>query len=247
MKKRQVLKKIINCFTLRMAAIAAAALSCFLAAPQAAGRVGAAASASAAGPQALSFGEGCAWFAFTVFSFLLATGYEMSSDRYIYAKRLLIFALLAEIPFDLLNYGYLVSSHGQNAIFALLVALSGMYICDSIKISADNSVISLLADGAVCAASYFICSAAHVEPGAFAVIVPYIFCVSRELSYPRLFQFAAFFALCSWAVPGAALYVAAAVLLCWLSTGERGPNALWLRYLFYASYPLTLLACWLIR
>ncbi len=235
MKRSRALKNLINSFSLRALAFAAAAVCVVMGGGQ------------PAHSAQLSFTGGCALFAFTIFSFLLSNGYLMSSDRYLYAKRLLIFALIAEIPFDLLHYGYPVSSHGQNAIFALLIALCGMYVCDSVKEAADNSVVSLLTDAAVIAVSILICRTANVEPSPFAVAIPYVFCISQELSYPRLFQFAGFFALCGIALPGAAPYIAAAVLLSWLSTGERGPNALWLRYVFYASYPLMLTAVYLLR
>ncbi|MBQ4506648.1 MAG: hypothetical protein II971_05295 [Firmicutes bacterium] len=191
--------------------------------------------------------DGVGRFSFTVFAWMLAEGYEKSGDRYVYARRLLLFALLAEVPYDLLNFGYYVSSRGQNSLFTLLAALCSFWIIDVLKEKADNSVLSIIIDLAVFAAAVTVAGITSMEGGMMGMICAFAFHISFSLSYPKLFQTAVILPCAAVFCPGEALFIAAAVLLCWGYNGSRGSNALALRYLFYAAYPLTLLICWLVK
>lgn len=68
--------------------------------------------------------------AFPVFAFLLAEGYKHTSDRKNYCVRLLFFALISEIPFDLAFYGKMFSFEGQNIFFTLAAGIIIMYAAD---------------------------------------------------------------------------------------------------------------------
>ena len=61
--------------------------------------------------------------AFPIFAFQAAEGYVHTSDFKKYAKRLLVFALISEIPFDLFYIGAPVFPFHQNVMFTLLLGL----------------------------------------------------------------------------------------------------------------------------
>lgn len=68
--------------------------------------------------------------AFPVFAFLLAEGYKHTSDKRKYFVRLIIFALISEVPFDLTFYGRIFSFERQNIFFTLAAGIIIMYAAD---------------------------------------------------------------------------------------------------------------------
>ena len=64
--------------------------------------------------------------AFPLYCFLLAQGYLHTRSVRAYARRLLLAALLSEIPFDLLIFGRLSCTVEQNVLFSLLLGLMAL-------------------------------------------------------------------------------------------------------------------------
>ena len=61
--------------------------------------------------------------AFPIFAFMISEGYVHTSDFKKYAKRLLIFGLISEIPFNLMSAGGFFFPFHQNVMFTLLLGL----------------------------------------------------------------------------------------------------------------------------
>ena len=84
--------------------------------------------------------------AFPIYCFLLTQGFLHTRSVRAYGRRLLIAALLSEIPFDLLIFGRLSSSMEQNVFFSLLlglIALSCVHTYKNTPLTAWFMVISL--------------------------------------------------------------------------------------------------------
>ena len=82
--------------------------------------------------------------AFPIYCFLLVEGYFHTSNIKKYAARLLIFAFISEIPFDLAFYGEIGFEH-QNIFFTLFIGLTAVYIIDNKKINVNNNALIVFA------------------------------------------------------------------------------------------------------
>ncbi|MGN0158838.1 MAG: TraX family protein [Brotaphodocola sp.] len=61
--------------------------------------------------------------AFPIYAFLLTEGFCHTGNLRKYMIRLLIFAVISEIPYDYLAFGNLMDVHGQNVFWTLLLGL----------------------------------------------------------------------------------------------------------------------------
>ena len=68
--------------------------------------------------------------AFPIFAFQLVVGYMHTRNKNKYALRLFLFALISEIPFDLMAYGTLVYWDHQNIMWTLLAGLICIHLSD---------------------------------------------------------------------------------------------------------------------
>lgn len=83
--------------------------------------------------------------AFPIYCFLIVEGYFHTKDIKKYAGKLLIFALISEIPFDYAFFGKINWSH-QNIFFTLFIGLVSIHLLEKHK-SQNNlkSIIIILA------------------------------------------------------------------------------------------------------
>ena len=78
--------------------------------------------------------------AFPIFAFMAVEGYFHTHSLKKYILRLLLFAVLSEIPFDLMYGGTWFYPFHQNVIWTLLIGLSGIHLMEA-------EAVDLFADG----------------------------------------------------------------------------------------------------
>ena len=195
--------------------------------------------------------------AFPIFAFQLCEGYRHTSDYRRYRRRLLVFALLSEIPFNLFYAGSVIFPFHQNVLFTLLLGLLAIRQADRLHREEGIkkrslrclALLLILAGGVVLFPDY----------GLMGVMTVLCFFVFRD---HRLFQLAAMAVLniftfkgqtipislfglaCDFPMQGFALL---ALPLIWLYNGEKGRGGKGLRLFWYIFYPLHMLALYFIQ
>lgn len=186
---------------------------------------------------------------FPLYCFLLSQGYAHTHNVRAYACRLLLFAVLSEIPFDLLIFGRLVSGEEQNALFALLLGLLTLFAADALQgrpFEQAAAVLALLVFAMLVRVSYgwlgpALCLCFHRASGkprrmlcgAGALLLLYT--LSLWLSGVSR----------AWAL--ASLFALLALLPIAHYNGRRGQRTPALTFLFYAFYPVHLLVLCALR
>jgi len=96
--------------------------------------------------------------AFPLFAFLLAEGAIHTNDRKKYGIRLLIFAIISQIPYALAFSGKMFSFEKLNVLFTLSLGLMAIIFLDKIKDKEKTqaTIYSIVVIAATCAASYFL-------------------------------------------------------------------------------------------
>lgn len=186
--------------------------------------------------------------ALPLYCFLLSEGYRHTRSLRRYGLRLVLLALLSEIPFDLVHFNTPFSPAGQNVVFTLCLSLLALCCFDALRVKRP----------ALCAVSVMlVCMAAMLlrsDYAAYGVLLTLCFYAFSD--HPRRLAagFAALLALYllqlyAAGAPATFLLLSPCALLALLPillyNGRPGPRAL--RLGFYAAYPLGLFALYLIR
>lgn len=171
--------------------------------------------------------------AFPIFAFLLVEGFIHTRDIKKYGQRLLIFAFISEIPFDLAFYGSLGFEH-QNIFFTLFIGLVMMYYLEKSENTWNKaSIVSI----AMIAAFIFI-----VDYNIVGIIYILAFYLTKDMvRIKRLPLIAIILSIVN--LGGADMTQQFALLslpLLYFYNGELGPINEWTKKFFYLFYPLHL-------
>ncbi len=189
--------------------------------------------------------------AFPIFCFLIAEGCVYTHDRKKYALRLLVFALLSEIPFNLMNSGMIWDPYDQNVLWTLL---TGALVCWLIDWALKKCTpLSFVLTGAAMVAAYWLLEIGNTDYGGWGMLlVAAFYGIRRTPGGTASKMIAEVFGLAffSIAVMGGYLSIElwslAALVPIWLYNGQRGFSNKAVQYGFYAFYPVHILALSLI-
>lgn len=165
--------------------------------------------------------------AFPIYCFLLVEGAVHTSDKKRYLARLLMFALISEIPFDLICTGKVWSLSGQNVFFTLTIGLAAIFLFQS-RLSKGYSVVLIVV--LILLAEY-----ANLDYGGAGIVFILIFYMFREQLWQKSLLFAAADIFLYGGIQNYAV-LSLLPILCY--NGKRGPG---MKYFFYLIYPVHLL------
>ena len=197
--------------------------------------------------------------AFPIFAFLVVEGFIHTSNLKKYIKRLFIFALISEIPFNLMYTGSFIFPFHQNVLFTLLLGLLCINEIDKMKnnkslkniFKACLKIFLFLLIGLIGFVDYGI-------TGILTIIAFYIF---RNFKFAWLGQLVSLILLYivffkgqsvvlnifnyEYFLPLQAFGILALIPI-WLYNGTRGKKSKALQYGFYLFYPVHMLVLYLI-
>lgn len=169
--------------------------------------------------------------AFPIFCFLLVEGFMHTQDVYKYMRRMAVFVVLTEIPYDLAFSARFLAWEDQSVMLTLLIGLLTMWGCDLIEKKLAENYLGQWIGFALCLAVgmqlAYLLNTDYAHKGVLSIMAMYFF--RRERNMQVLAGGLTFY----WE-PWALL----AFPLIYLYNGQRGMK---MKYFFYAFYPLHLL------
>lgn len=173
--------------------------------------------------------------AFPIFCFLLVEGFLHTRSVKKYAGRLLVFALVSEVPFDLAIFGTWTAFQHQNVFFTLFL---GLMVLEGYSQSAGHIIRQILVILSGCAAAAILRCDYDIT-GIIMITVLYIFWNDKRRQ-----------TICGGilsAVESLSCFGAAALAFIPIRmySGKRGAGNL--KYIFYWFYPVHLLVLYLLR
>ena len=170
---------------------------------------------------------------FPIFAFFIVEGYFKTHDIYLYMKRLFLFAILSEIPYDLATSGKIINFDKQNVIWTLLVGLVCLFIIDYSKNSKFGLCKAIGSVSFILLIANFLNLDWRVYPGIVMILWFYLAHKSKKicllLGYCLMVPNVGF-------MSGAEL----SFLLLYFYNQRRGRGNKWLFYIFYPAHVLVL-------
>lgn len=184
---------------------------------------------------------------FPIMAYLLVEGFHYTKNRWRYAGRLGLFACLSFIPFQLAFQTYLPVLPTNNIMFTLMVGVLMMMACEAVKHPALQVLVLIFATGLTLMSDWMI----------FSMPIIFGFYKTHGKKRASLVVIALAFAAMLWFKQDSLIYdpvsfystfgLLAVIPLLAFYNGQRGYNPSWLKWGFYAFYPLHLFILWGIR
>ena len=199
--------------------------------------------------------------AFPIFAFMTVEGYVHTSNFKKYMTRLLVSAVISEIPFNLMLSGSVFYPYHQNVIWTFLIALSLVHLNELAK-KKEKWWLTLLTAVGTTLLGYVIGLITFVDYNAGGILMVLVFYFFRGRNWWNyIIQFAALYYInveilqglyfeveifgrtVEVVQQGLALF---ALPFIWLYKGRPGKKSKAFQYFCYAFYPAHMLVLWLI-
>ncbi len=192
--------------------------------------------------------------AFPIFAFQIAEGFCKTKNFKKYLGRILLFALISEIPFNIMYSGGYIYPFHQNVLFTFALALLFLKLIDISKkkgtfIYICSVVISLFL-------GYTIGFITCVDYFGYGVLTVILFYMTRDIKYSHLVQLVGMIAINGVIMKGMMLdysllginiyfpqqaFAVLSLIFIWMYNGSRGPDSRAIRLLTYSFYPVHIL------
>ena len=200
--------------------------------------------------------------AFPLFAFMLVEGYFHTRNLKKYLLRLLITALISEIPFNLLCSGRMFYPLHQNVIWAFLLALLCIHLLERVR-NCGKLWLTVLVSIAISILGFLVGTLTMVDYYGYGILIVLVFYFLRGRRWYCFVGQAVLLWYITWEMMGGLVVpieIGAwkfelsqqgmsmlALIPIWLYNGRHGPNNRLIQYSFYAFYPLHMLILGLVQ
>ena len=197
--------------------------------------------------------------AFPIFAFLIVEGFIHTSNFKKYLKRLFIFALISEIPFNLIYTGSMIFPFHQNVLFTLLLGF--LCINEIDKMKKTISFKSRFGSSLKILLFLLVSIVGFVDYGLTGVLTIIVFFVFRDCKLSWLWELISLILLYIVFFKGQSVIVnigsfeyflslqgigILSLIPIWFYNGTKGKKNKFIQYAFYLFYPVHMLAIYLI-
>lgn len=179
--------------------------------------------------------------AFPIYCFLLVEGYFHTSDIKKYAKRLFVFALISEIPFDLAFYNKIGFAH-QNIFFTLFMGLVTIHLLENKEGKYNLNKNAVILSTCILAVIF------SVDYNAMGIIYILAFYYTRNYDrFKKLKYVGIVMLITNFTSSIIQQFSLLALPILYSYNGKLGPKNKILQISFYAAYPLHLLIFYILK
>lgn len=194
--------------------------------------------------------------AYPIFAFLITEGYFHTKNFKKYILRIFLWALISEIPFNLMYISSPIYPFHQNVLWTFLIGLLAMYLIDQAR-KKGNFWFTAIVFCSVSVIAYllgFVLFTDYFGYGILMILVFYLFRPGKWWSFPGQ-------AICllyiNWEMIGGLSFpleifgrelqivqqgiACLALIPIWLYNGKQGPYNKTIRIIYYAFYPVHML------
>ena len=191
--------------------------------------------------------------AFPIFAFQIAEGYFHTHSYKKYLQRMVLFALISEIPFNLMHGG-VIYPFAQNVMFTFVLALLLIRVLD--KAREKSTAAFVIALPLVLLISMPLGFVTFVDYYGFGVLMVILFYLAHGKSWGWLLQLAGMWIINVNMMGGLTIpldilglhfdltqqgLALLALIPIWLYNGKQGPHSRAIQYACYAFYPVHIL------
>jgi len=197
--------------------------------------------------------------AFPIFAFMTVEGFFHTKSLKCYAGRLLLFALISEIPFNLMMSGRVIFPLHQNVLWCFLLCIGLMSLNEKAKKTGKWWIFGLCAVGTLLLGTVvgMLSFLDYMHYGVWMVLTFYFLRGNKWWNYVTqllvmilinkevgglTYEFALFGNVVSFSQQYFAVF---ALIPIWLYNGKQGYHSKWFQYLCYAFYPVHMLILWM--
>lgn len=128
--------------------------------------------------------------AFPIYAYLLVEGFHHTKHRYRYMDRILICAIVSELPFDMAAFGTIHPFH-QNTMLTLLLGLLALDMMERIQ----DTLCKLLG---LLPILYAAARIFHADYGAWGVALIHLLALTRDLPHGKMLQVLSIIMICGF-------------------------------------------------